>query len=588
MPHVVTQSCCSDGSCVYACPVNCIHPSPDEPGFASSEMLYIDPAACVDCGACVSACPVGAIAPDTRLTPEQQPFIELNASFYYADHASRPAGQKLPPTSKLAPVIPAPQVLGNRSNRSNRGYRPGPLTVAIVGSGPAAMYAADELLTQRGVRVNVFEKLPAPYGLVRAGVAPDHQTTKRVTQLFDRIASRREFRFYLNVQVGEHLTHAELLAHHHAVIYAVGAPNDRRLDIDGMGMPGTGTGTEMVAWINGHPDFVQLPVDLSHERVIVVGNGNVAFDVARVLTADPDELARTDISDHALTVLRASRVREVVIAARRGPEHSAFTLPELIGLTTKADVVLAATDHELVLRDLAAVSDTLTKQKLEILSKLDSAADGSGPPPRPRIRLAYQLTPRRVLSRGVLGQRRASGMEFSVTGTDEVRQVDAGLVLTSIGYRGRAIRDLPFDETAGVVPNDGGRVIDPDTGQPVPGAYVAGWIKRGPTGFIGTNRSCALQTVRQLVDDFNAGLLQDFAGTPPGLDKLVRQRQPAVVDAAGWRAIDAAEMARGDRADRPRNKFTSIDDMLAVVATAPTPTLRRRLADRLGRLVDLS
>lgn len=583
MPHVVTQSCCSDGSCVYACPVNCIHPSPDEPGFASAEMLYIDPAACVDCGACVSACPVGAIAPDTRLTPEQQPFVAINASFYSADHASsRPAGQKLPPTSKLAPVIPAPRVLGNRS------YRPGPLTVAIAGSGPAAMYAADELLTQRGVRVNVFEKLPVPYGLVRSGVAPDHQTTKRVTQLFDQIASRREFRFYLNVEVGEHLTHAELLAHHHAVIYAVGAPNDRRLDIDGMGMPGTGTGTEMVAWINGHPDFIDLPVDLSHERVIVVGNGNVALDVARVLTADPDELARTDISDCALTALRASRVREVVIAARRGPEHSAFTLPELIGLTTQADVVLAAADHDLVLRDLATVSDTLTKQKLEILSKLRCAADGFGPPSRPRIRLAYRLTPRRVLSRGAPNQRRASGMEFSVTGTDEVRQVDAGLVLSSIGYRGRAIRDLPFDETTGVVPNHGGRVVDPDTGQRVPGAYVAGWIKRGPTGFIGTNRSCALQTVRQLVDDFNAGLLQDFAGTPPGLDKLVRQRQPAVVDAAGWRAIDAAEMARGDRADRPRNKFTSIDGMLAVAAAAPAPPLRRRLADRLGRLVDLS
>ena len=323
MPHVITQSCCSDGSCVFACPVNCIHPSPDEPGFATAEMLYIDPVACVDCGACVSACPVGAIAPDTRLTPEQLPFVALNASYY----PERSADQKLPPTSKLAPVIPAPEV---------RGHHRGPLTVAIVGSGPAAMYAADELLTQHGVRVNVFEKLPTPYGLVRAGVAPDHQTTKRVTALFDRIARRREFRFYLNVEVGKHLSHDDLLAHHHAVLYAVGAPNDRRLDIDGMGLPGTGTATELVAWINGHPEFTDLPVDLSHERVVIVGNGNVALDVARVLTADPDELARTDISDHALQALRTSRVHEVVIAARRGPAHSAFTLPELIGLTTTA------------------------------------------------------------------------------------------------------------------------------------------------------------------------------------------------------------------------------------------------------------
>jgi ferredoxin/flavodoxin---NADP+ reductase len=567
MPHIITQSCCSDGSCVYACPVNCIHPSPDEPGFATAEMLYIDPVACVECGACVSACPVGAIAPDARLTPEQLPFVALNASYY----PDRPAGQKLPPTSKLAPVIPAPEVRGNHR---------GPLTVAIVGSGPAAMYAADELITQPGVRVNVFEKLPAPYGLVRAGVAPDHQTTKRVTQLFDRIARRREFRFFLNVEIGKHLSHDDLLAHHHAVIYAVGAPNDRRLDIDGMDLPGTGTATEIVAWINGHPDFTDLPVDLSHERVIVVGNGNVALDVARVLTADPDVLARTDISDHALKALRAARVHEVVIAARRGPAHSAFTLPELIGLTTTADVVLAGADHELVLRDLAAVSDTLTRQKLEVLGKLGDAAT---PADRPRIRLAYHLTPQRVL-----GQQRASGMEFSVTGTDEMRQLEAGLVLSSIGYHGKAIQDLPFDDIAGLVPNNGGRVVQSESGQPVRGAYVAGWIKRGPTGFIGTNKSCALQTVQQLVDDFNAGWLSDPIGKPSALDKLVRERQPAVVDAAGWRAIDAAEVARGNLSDRPRNKFTSITDMLDVAAAAPGPPLRRRLADRLRQLADLA
>ena len=570
MPHVITQSCCSDGSCVYACPVNCIHPSPDEPGFATAEMLYIDPVACVDCGACVSACPVGAIAPASRLEPEQQPFIALNASYY----PDRPADQKLPPTSKLAPVIPSPKVLGNHSHHR------GPLTVAIVGSGPAAMYAADELLTQHGVRVNVFEKLPTPYGLVRAGVAPDHQTTKRVTALFDRIARRREFRFFLNVEVGKHLSHDDLLAHHHAVIYAVGAPNDRRLDVEGMGLPGTGTATELVAWINGHPDFTDLPVDLSHERVIVIGNGNVALDVARVLTADPDELARTDITDHALQALRASRVREVVIAARRGPAHSAFTLPELIGLTTKADVVLDAADHELVLRDLATESDEVTRQKLEILRKLGVA---SGPPQRPRIRLAYQLTPVRVV-----GEQRASGIEFSVTGTDELCQLEAGQVLTSIGYHGKAIRDLPFDDDAGVVPNNGGRVIDQDSGQPVHGAYVAGWIKRGPTGFIGTNKSCALQTVQRLVDDFNAGLLRDPIDKPSALDALVAQRQPAVVDAAGWRAIDAAEVSRGSLGDRPRNKFTSVADMLAVAAAAPAPPLRRRLADRLRQVADLA
>lgn len=568
MPHIVTQSCCNDGSCVFACPVNCIHPTPDEPGFATAEMLYIDPVACVDCMACVSACPVGAIAPDTRLEPNQLPFVEVNASFY----PQRPPGVKLPPTSKLAPVIPAAQVHARRH----------PLTVAIVGSGPAAMYAADELLTQPGVRVNVFEKLPTPYGLVRAGVAPDHQGTKRVTRLFDTIAAHRGFQFFLNVEVGKQLSHADLLAHHHAVIYAVGAPTDRRLQIDGMGLPGSATATEVVAWINGHPDFTELPVDLSHERVVVIGNGNVALDVARVLTYDPDDLARTDISDHALAVLRASRVREVVVAARRGPVDSAFTLPELIGLTMVADVVLDPQDHELVRRDLEKVSvtvtDALTRQKLEILGKLPNT---SAPAARPRVRLAYQLTPSRLI-----GHVRVTGIEFTGTGAEQRRQLDAGLVLSSIGYRGKRIAGLPFDETAAVVPNERGRVVDPDSGRPVAGAYVAGWIKRGPTGFIGTNKSCSLQTVQALVADFNDGLLADPVAGPRTLARLVHARQPDVVDTAGWHAIDAAEVARGSADERPRDKFTSIADMLAAAAAAPAPTLRRRLADRLRRAGD--
>ena len=561
MPHVITQSCCSDGSCVYACPVNCIHPSPDEPGFATAEMLYIDPAACVDCGACVSACPVGAIAPDTRLDAKQLPFVALNAAYY----PERPADEKLPPTSNLAPVIDAPVVYPRAG---------GPLTVAIVGSGPAAMYAADELLTQHGVRVNVFERLPTPYGLVRAGVAPDHQSTKRVTKLFDRIARRRGFRFYLNVEVGSDLSHAELLAHHHAVLYAVGTPNDRRLDIEGMGLPGTGTATEMVAWINGHPEFTDLPVDLGHERVVIIGNGNVAFDVARILTTDPDALAKTDISEHALAALRDSRVSEVVISARRGPAKSAFTLPELLGLTSTCEVVLDTADHDLVLRDLTTADDPLTRNKLEILSKL---GDASVPATRPRIRLAYRLTPKRIL-----GDSRVDGIEFGVTGTEEVRRLAAGTVLTSIGYRGKPIRDLPFDEAAAVVPNDGGRVVDPGSDGPVRGSYVAGWIKRGPTGFIGTNKSCAAETVHNLVADFNDGRLADPVAKPASLDKLVRSRQPAVVDAAGWKAIDAAEVSRGGE-QRPRDKFTTIADMLAEAAAAPAPPVRQRLLAGLRR-----
>ena len=559
MPHVITQSCCSDGSCVYACPVNCIHPTPDEPGFATAEMLHIDPVACVDCGACVSACPVGAIAPDTKLSTAQLPFIEINSSFY----PQRPAGEKLPPTPKLARVVEAPMI------RPRSG---GPLRVAVVGSGPAAMYAADELLTQRGVVVNVFERLPTPYGLVRAGVAPDHQATKGITRLFDRMSRDRDFHFYLNVEVGKHVSHNELLRHHHAVVYAVGASSDRRLEIPGFGLPGTGTATEVVAWYNAHPDFAGLPVTLDHERVVIIGNGNVALDVARILTADPDALGGTDVSRTALGVLRDSKVREVVVAARRGPAHSAFTLPEMIGLTSSSRVVLGAADHELVRFELAACTDAPTRHKLELLLSLE--VDDDDADDAPRIRLAYRLSPRRVL-----GDARAEGIQFVVTGTGQTTELDAGLVLSSIGYRGRPVAGLPFDEDAAVVSNHAGRVIDPTTAAPVPRCYVAGWIKRGPTGFIGTNKSCAQETVNALVDDYNRGLLADPAGTPAALDRLVRRRQPDVVDRAGWRAIDRTEIARGDADGTPRDKFASAAEMVAVAATAePQPGPRRLVA----------
>ena len=483
MPHVITQSCCSDGSCVYACPVNCIHPTPDEPGFATAEMLHIDPVACVDCGACVSACPVGAIAPDTKLTTEQLPFVALNASFY----PKRPADEKLPPTSKLAPFIDAPMIQQRRT---------GPLRVAVVGSGPAAMYAADELLTQKAVRVNVFERLPTPYGLVRAGVAPDHQTTKRVTRLFDRIARHRGLALYLNVTVGEHVSHDELLQHHHAVIYAVGASSDRRLGIDGFGMTGTATATELVAWINAQPDYRDLAVPLDHERVVIVGNGNVALDVARILTADPKRLAHSDISRHALAALRDSKVREVVVAARRRPAQSAFTLPEMIGLTAASRVVLSADDHELVHADLADCTDRMSRHKLELLASLDIYDERDD---APVIRLAYRLTPSRVL-----GNERAAGVEFTVTGTDETLEVEAGLVLSSIGYRGRPVPGLPFDDDADVVPNRGGRVVDPSNRCSSP-RFVRHWLdQKGPNGFhrhqqvvCSGNRQCARRRLQR-------------------------------------------------------------------------------------------
>jgi len=541
MAHVITQSCCGDGSCVYACPVNCIHPSPDEPGFGTAEMLHIDPVACVDCGACVTACPVGAIVADTRLSVAQLPFIEINAAYY----PSRPAGAKVPPTTKLAPVLPAPRL------------ERGGLTVAVVGSGPAGMYAADELLTQARVRVNVFDSLPTPYGLVRAGVAPDHPQTKAITGLFDRMSQRDGFSFYLNVEVGKHVSHEELLEHHHAVLYAVGAPHERRLDVAGMDLPGAGSATELVAWINGDPRHAGAPVAFDHPTAVVIGNGNVALDIARILTAELGQLAGTDISEAALAALRASQIREVVVVARRGPAESAFTLPELIGLTAGSHVVLDPDDRELVRHDLLTAEDPVVRAKLEVLVALPDAGDGADPGRR-RIRLAYRLRPARVL-----GEDRVRAVEFLRTGSGATVLLDAGLVLTSIGYRGRPVAGLPFDEAAAVVPNVGGRVVDPVTGGAVTGAYVAGWIKRGPTGFIGTNKTCAMQTVATLVDDFNGGRLADPVRRPSALGRLIRGRQPELVDGAGWQTIDELERSRGAGEGRPRAKFTTVPDLVA-------------------------
>jgi ferredoxin--NADP+ reductase len=313
MPHVVTQSCCSDASCVFACPVNCIHPTPDEPDFLTAEMLHIDPTSCVDCGACVSACPVDAIVPKAKLTDAQLPFLTINADFYK---------QERPPRPLLAPVSPAPTVTKERQ----------PLRVAIVGSGPSAMYAADELLTQPGVHVDVYDRLPQPHGLARLGVAPDHEKTRQVSRLFDQIAAQPGFEFHLGVEVGKDITHEDLLVDHHAVIYAVGASKDRELAVPGADLPGRTSATDFVAWYNGHPDHSHRRYDLSHKRAVVIGNGNVALDVARILTIDPERLVGTNVPTHVLQALRESNIEEVVVVGRRGVAQSAFTVPEFAGL----------------------------------------------------------------------------------------------------------------------------------------------------------------------------------------------------------------------------------------------------------------
>ncbi|MBB5918560.1 ferredoxin--NADP+ reductase [Nocardia transvalensis] len=509
MPYVVTQSCCSDASCVYACPVNCIHPTPDEPDFLTAEMLYVDPKACVDCGACATACPVDAIASSKKLTDEQLPFIEINADFY----------RQARPRALLAKPIPAAKVESGH----------GPMRVAVVGSGPSAMYAADELLTQPGVSVTVFDRLPVPYGLARHGVAPDHTRTRQVSRLFDVISAQPGFGSYLNVAVGEHISHADLLDHFHAVIYAVGASADRKLGVPGEGLPGSVSATEFVAWYNGHPDHAGREFDLSQRRAVIVGNGNVALDVARILTVDPETLSGTDVSPAALDALRHSKIEEVVIVGRRGPAESAFTVPEFVGLLgADVDIVVDGQVPETV-----AGMPQKVEQKLRLLRGAADRPVGA----RKRIVFRYLSSPT-----ALLGADRVTGIELErndlrtgddgttrAVGTGETETLDAGLVLTSVGYRGVALPGLPFDEKANVIPNREGRVLDAPDGAVFPATYVTGWIKRGPTGFIGTNKSCAQETVRQLVDDFNAGRLPEPASSAADFDHLITTRRPAAI-----------------------------------------------------------
>lgn len=559
MTHVVTQTCCNDATCVAVCPANCIHPTPDEPGYARAEMLYIDPDTCIDCGACVDVCPVNAIVPDYDLTDENIRFSEINAC-YFEDPAHRDYSPT--PVDASKPRIEVAQ--------------PGPLRVAVVGSGPAACYAAEELLTRRGIAVEVsmFERLPTPWGLVRFGVAPDHQTTKAVARLFARTAARAGLDFHLNVEVGKHVTHEELLRHHHAVLYAVGAPRDRRLNIPGEDLPGSHPATDFVAWYNGHPDFAEAAFDLSAERAVVIGNGNVALDVARVLATEVDELARTDIADHALDALAASRIREVVVLGRRGPGQAAYTTPELLGLARASgfDLIVGpggGPDESAS----AGTHDAMTRFKTGLVAEL------AGRPSRGRDRrivLRYLASPVEVL-----GTERVTGLRIGrnelralVDGrmearpTGEAEDLDCGLVLRSIGYRGTALPGLPFDADRGTVPNQAGRVVDPDTALPVSGVYTAGWIKRGPSGVIGTNKKCADDTVAALLEDYAHGRLTAPAADAAALRELIRQRQPLALDYEAWKAIDVHERTTARAHGRPRIKLVDVPTMLEVARRA--------------------
>nr|WP_271213719.1 FAD-dependent oxidoreductase [Rhodococcus wratislaviensis]GLK40934.1 putative ferredoxin/ferredoxin--NADP reductase [Rhodococcus wratislaviensis] len=564
MSFVVTQPCCNDASCIPVCPVGCIRPTPDDPAFRSTEMLYIDPQTCIDCGACMEACPVEAIYHEDELPESYERYTEINAE-YFRHHPIDPA--EVPFAPPQAAKIP-------------RGEEP--WRVAIVGSGPAGTYAAAELLARMpggAVEVEMFDRLPTPWGLVRAGVAPDHLATKSITEVFRKIAAKPGFRFHLNVEIGKHLTHNDLLEHHHAVIYAVGALEDRKLDIPGADLPGSVSATDFVAWYNGHPDYVHRTFDLEGKRAIIVGNGNVALDVARLLVTDPDELVRTDMADHAVEALRKSTIREVVVLGRRGASQAAYTTPELLALghIPGVDVVVDPIGLDLgVTTDAEPSLSTALKNRI-----VREYADTVPNPAHKRIVLRYLASPTRIL-----GDDRVEGVEivrnelvsnehgvFEARATDRREILDAGLVLRSIGYRGRAVPDVPFDNRLGVIPNVDGRVMNPGTATPTVGVYTTGWVKRGPSGVIGTNKQCARDTVAKLIEDMVAGRLPrpTSGGDRDALAVLIHQRQPEAVDRKGWLAIDAEEQVLGRQRGRPRVKFTDIDTMLDVAHAAIRP-----------------
>ncbi|AXY53416.1 FAD-dependent oxidoreductase [Rhodococcus ruber] len=552
MAYVITQTCCNDASCVAVCPVNCIHPTPEEREFAQTEMLHIDPQTCIDCGACADACPVEAIFPEDRLTEAQTRFKDINAEYYTA-HPMPENWNPLTPT-------PAPP----------RGQET--LRVAVVGAGPAACYAAQELLERSNVEVEMFDRLPTPWGLVRSGVAPDHPGTKAVTESFEWSFRREAFALHLDVEVGRDIDHDELLAHHHAVVYATGASADCSLGIPGEDLPGSHAATEFVAWYNGHPDYADRVFDLSGERAVLVGNGNVALDVARILTMDVDELARTDIADHALEALRRSNIREVVLLGRRGPAQAAYSNPEFLALGDLNGVDVVVDESEL---DLDPASAELAAADPAVAMRMRLAREYARREPRPgnkRIVFRYLVSPTaiegtdRVTGLRAVRNELIPGDDGALVArpTEQTLHLDAQLVLRSIGYRGVPLPGVPFDERRAIVPNEDGRVTGAG-----PGVYVTGWIKRGPSGVIGTNKACAKETVAALLADFDAGRLARPAYGRRELDRLLGQRRPSRVGLSGWHEIDEAERAAGRAAGRPRVKLTDRARLTKTAAGRP-------------------
>lgn len=437
-----------------------------------------------------------------------------------------------------------------------------PLRVAVIGSGPSGIYSAESLIKQTDVpvEVDIFDRLPTPYGLVRYGVAPDHLTIKSVTKAFEKTLSDDRVRFLGNVQFGRDLTREQALAHYDAVIYAVGASSDRRLGIAGEDLQGSISATEFVAWYNGHPDAATRNMTLANvQGVAVIGVGNVALDVSRILAKTADELHTSDIAGHALEVLRASGVKDVHILGRRGPVQAKFTTKELreFGELAAASVDVKTDEIAVSEAEEAAVTDNVVKKNLEVLRGFETLEKRDVPR---TVHFRFLVSPTEILG-DEQGRVRAIRMEKNrltasgnAEGTGEFEEIPVQLVLRSVGYRGVPLEGVPFDDRSGTIANDGGRVTG---GQ---GEYTAGWIKRGPSGVIGTNRKCAADTVSLLLEDVASGALRPRAGGRSELDAHLSAHP--VYTFNDWQVLDAHETATGTQAGRPRSKVVALEEML--------------------------
>lgn len=460
------------------------------------------------------------------------------------------------------------------------GTESNPLRVAIIGSGPAGFYTFSNLLKQHDlvVEVDMFDRLPSPFGLVRAGVAPDHQKYKSVTRIYDKNARLPNFRFYGLVEYGKHIRLDDLKHHYHQAVFATGAQTDRNLNIPGEELSGSHSATDFVAWYNGHPDFTDYKFDLSQEKVAVIGLGNVAIDVARLLCKTPEELASTDMADYAIEALSNSGVREIYILGRRGPAQAAFSTPEIkeMGELTDADISVSRRDMELdplSLEQVERLRDRTTLKNLELFRSFDEWQPTAK---KKSVKLRFLVSPVEILGDAdgkvraikLVKNRPVQAEDGSIRAeaTDQVETLAVGLVFRSVGYRGVPLPEIPFNEAWGAIAHDQGRILSGEKGEPLAGLYTAGWIKRGPTGVIGTNKVDAQETVACMVADLKAG--QVWHPEKPGIDTAgdwIRERQPDFISYDDWSVIDAEEVARGEKVNRPRIKFTSVKEMLSLL-----------------------